>query len=173
MQRSPVANLDFCKVQFWLQSASHPLASGTVVAGSVHATRRQLCRHRQSSLRGWLAGEAALNLFAFLQTLKSPRTLQALKASNPYNPWRARARRYTSESTAVRHFLEVITELDAADQRRFLRFVTGSPRLPPGGIAALQPRRAPSGGPPRTVCGPCGILWRLCASAHIEANSAA
>ncbi len=49
-------------------------------------------------------------------------------------------RRYTSESTAVRHFLEVIAELDAADQRRFLRFVTGSPRLPPGGIAALQPR---------------------------------
>lgn len=24
--------------------------------------------------------------------------------------------------------------------RRFLRFVTGSPRLPPGGLAALQPR---------------------------------
>ena len=40
----------------------------------------------------------------------------------------------------IRHFLEVISELDAADQRRFLRFVTGSPRLPPGGIASLQPR---------------------------------
>jgi hypothetical protein len=49
---------------------------------------------------------------------------------------------YTSESTAIRHFLEVISELDSSDQRRFLRFVTGSPRLPPGGIAALQPRCA-------------------------------
>lgn len=26
------------------------------------------------------------------------------------------------------------------DTRRFLRFVTGTPRLPPGGLAALQPR---------------------------------
>lgn len=34
----------------------------------------------------------------------------------------------------------MLTELDAVDQRRFLRFVTGSPRLPPGGLAALQPR---------------------------------
>lgn len=35
---------------------------------------------------------------------------------------------------------QVLSELDSADQRRFLRFVTGCPRLPPGGIAALQPR---------------------------------
>ena len=51
--------------------------------------------------------------------------------------------RYTAESTAIRYFLEVISELDSSDQRRFLRFVTGSPRLPPGGIAALQPRCGP------------------------------
>lgn len=48
--------------------------------------------------------------------------------------------RYTNGSTAVQHFLETLTELDSADQRRFLRFVTGSPSLPPGGVAALQPR---------------------------------
>ena len=30
--------------------------------------------------------------------------------------------------------------MDGVEQRRFLRFVTGSPRLPPGGLAALQPR---------------------------------
>ena len=52
--------------------------------------------------------------------------------------------RYTAESTAIRYFLEVISELDSSDQRRFLRFVTGSPRLPPGGIAALQPRCGPT-----------------------------
>jgi E3 ubiquitin-protein ligase TRIP12 len=39
-----------------------------------------------------------------------------------------------------RHLLEILSELDTSDQRRFLRFVTGCPRLPPGGIAALQPR---------------------------------
>ena len=48
--------------------------------------------------------------------------------------------RYTNSSTAVRYFLETLAELDAADKRRFLRFVTGSPALPPGGLAALQPR---------------------------------
>ena len=50
---------------------------------------------------------------------------------------------YTATSTAISFFLDILTELDAADQRRFLRFVTGSPRLPPGGIAALHPRCAP------------------------------
>jgi E3 ubiquitin-protein ligase TRIP12 len=43
-------------------------------------------------------------------------------------------------SSSRRHLLEVLSELDPSDQRRFLRFVTGCPRLPPGGIAALQPR---------------------------------
>ena len=51
---------------------------------------------------------------------------------------------YTATSTAIGFFLDILTELDAADQRRFLRFVTGSPRLPPGGIAALHPRCAPA-----------------------------
>ena len=62
---------------------------------------------------------------------------------------------YTSESTAIRHFLEVISELDSSDQRRFLRFVTGSPRLPPGGIAALRPRCAVY----ETSSSPC--IWAL------------
>ena len=49
---------------------------------------------------------------------------------------------YTATSTAITYFMGLLSELDAADQRRFLRFVTGSPRLPPGGIAALHPRSA-------------------------------
>jgi E3 ubiquitin-protein ligase TRIP12 len=47
---------------------------------------------------------------------------------------------YTLASAPARRLLEVLSELDGADQRRFLRFVTGCPRLPPGGLAALQPR---------------------------------
>ena len=70
--------------------------------------------------------------------------------------------RYTAESTAIRYFLEVISELDSSDQRRFLRFVTGSPRLPPGGIAALQPRCGPTSIPllsKHSSC--CCLKWRL------------
>lgn len=46
---------------------------------------------------------------------------------------------YTSSSRSVRHFVEVLAELPQAEQRTLLRFVTGSPRLPPGGLAALRP----------------------------------
>ena len=45
---------------------------------------------------------------------------------------------YGRDSPAVGHFLRLLAALDSPDQRRFLRFVTGSPRLPPGGLAALQ-----------------------------------
>eukprot|EP00798_Chlamydomonas_sp_ICE-L_P007521 gene7521-668_t len=47
---------------------------------------------------------------------------------------------YNSSSPAVKYFLEILAELDSDEQRRFLRFVTGCPRLPPGGLSALQPR---------------------------------
>lgn len=45
---------------------------------------------------------------------------------------------YGRDSAAAAHLLTVLVALDSADQRRFLRFVTGSPRLPAGGVAALQ-----------------------------------
>lgn len=47
---------------------------------------------------------------------------------------------YTTQSQPAQHLLATLAEFDHAEQRRFLRFVTGSPRLPPGGLAALQPR---------------------------------
>uniref|UniRef100_A0A061SJU8 HECT-type E3 ubiquitin transferase n=1 Tax=Tetraselmis sp. GSL018 TaxID=582737 RepID=A0A061SJU8_9CHLO len=47
---------------------------------------------------------------------------------------------YNSESAPVRHFLEAMCELDAKQRRAFLRFVTGAPRLPPGGLSALRPK---------------------------------
>lgn len=47
---------------------------------------------------------------------------------------------YSGQSPAVQHFVRVLTELSAEEQRAFLRFVTGSPRLPYGGLAALRPR---------------------------------
>lgn len=37
-------------------------------------------------------------------------------------------------------FLEIIQEFDRERQRLFLQFVTGAPRLPPGGFASLNPK---------------------------------
>lgn len=36
--------------------------------------------------------------------------------------------------------LEVLQELESAQRRAFLQFVTGSPRLPCGGLASLNPK---------------------------------
>lgn len=47
---------------------------------------------------------------------------------------------YTNSSPAVRMLFEVLDEMEPADQRRFIMWVTGSPRLPAGGLASLQPR---------------------------------
>ncbi|KAJ7196000.1 hypothetical protein O6H91_Y509500 [Diphasiastrum complanatum] len=47
---------------------------------------------------------------------------------------------YTAASPPIRHLLEILGELNAEQQRAFLRFVTGAPRLPPGGLAALSPK---------------------------------
>eukprot|EP00299_Pterocystis_sp_00344_P000269 c10080_g1_i2.p1 GENE.c10080_g1_i2~~c10080_g1_i2.p1 ORF type:complete len:865 (+),score=262.26 c10080_g1_i2:345-2597(+) len=47
---------------------------------------------------------------------------------------------YTLTSPAIQTLFEVLNEMDAAEQRRFVSFVTGSPRLPPGGLANLNPR---------------------------------
>lgn len=47
---------------------------------------------------------------------------------------------FTSSSPPVVAMLQLLSELVQEDQRAFLRFVTGAPRLPPGGLAALQPK---------------------------------
>jgi E3 ubiquitin-protein ligase TRIP12 len=47
---------------------------------------------------------------------------------------------YTRSSRAVGFLLEVICEFSDANLATFLKFVTGSPRLPVGGLARLTPR---------------------------------
>ena len=47
---------------------------------------------------------------------------------------------YTAASAPARHFVAALAGLDPADRARFLRFATGCPRLPHGGLAALAPR---------------------------------
>jgi len=47
---------------------------------------------------------------------------------------------YTRNSRAVGFLLEVVCEFSADEVSTFLKFVTGSPRLPVGGLARLSPR---------------------------------
>jgi E3 ubiquitin-protein ligase TRIP12 len=46
---------------------------------------------------------------------------------------------YTQESRAIQYLYEVMASYDAKERRKFVQFVTGSPRLPVGGFKALQP----------------------------------
>ncbi|KAM6569071.1 hypothetical protein CsatB_017056 [Cannabis sativa] len=47
---------------------------------------------------------------------------------------------YTASSPPVVNLLEIIQEFNKKQQRAFLQFVTGAPRLPPGGLASLNPK---------------------------------
>ncbi|KAL4560548.1 hypothetical protein LXL04_032701 [Taraxacum kok-saghyz] len=47
---------------------------------------------------------------------------------------------YTASSPPIIHFLEVIQEFDYEQQKAFVKFVTGAPRLPIGGLASLNPK---------------------------------
>ncbi|XP_057984014.1 E3 ubiquitin-protein ligase UPL4 isoform X2 [Malania oleifera] len=47
---------------------------------------------------------------------------------------------YTASSPPIVSLLEIIQEFDSEQRRAFLQFVTGAPRLPPGGLASLNPK---------------------------------
>ena len=61
--------------------------------------------------------------------LKSSALMDSLKADHGFN----------LDSPAVRHLLQVMTELSPDTRRDFLQFVTGSPKLPIGGMYLLMP----------------------------------
>ncbi|KAK3801055.1 hypothetical protein RRG08_013451 [Elysia crispata] len=57
---------------------------------------------------------------------------------------------YTHDSQAVKYLFEVLSSYSITEQRDFLQFVTGSPRLPVGGFRSLNPpltivRKQPEG----------------------------
>ena len=47
---------------------------------------------------------------------------------------------YHVKSVQYLNFIRFITELNKEERRKFLKFVTGSPRLPNGGFGALDPK---------------------------------
>ena len=46
---------------------------------------------------------------------------------------------YHRSSRAIRRLVAILAAFDAAERRAFVRFVTGAPRLPTGGLQALAP----------------------------------
>lgn len=46
---------------------------------------------------------------------------------------------YTHDSKAVKNLFEIMCSFDEQEQRQFLQFITGSPRLPVGGLQSLVP----------------------------------
>ncbi|CAG9853614.1 unnamed protein product [Phyllotreta striolata] len=46
---------------------------------------------------------------------------------------------YTADSRAIKFLFEVLSSYDREEQRMFVQFLTGSPRLPVGGFKALSP----------------------------------
>ena len=46
---------------------------------------------------------------------------------------------YTVDSDSVRNLFQIMAGYDQDDQRAFLQFVTGCPRLPIGGFKSLSP----------------------------------
>jgi E3 ubiquitin-protein ligase TRIP12 len=47
---------------------------------------------------------------------------------------------YTIHSTPVQYFVAGLASLSDAEKSKFVRFLTGSPKLPIGGFKSLQPR---------------------------------
>ena len=46
---------------------------------------------------------------------------------------------FNMESKAIKFLFEILSNYDSEEQRKFLQFVTGSPRLPVGGLKSLTP----------------------------------
>lgn len=77
-----------------------------------------------NDLRLFLPEELA-SLFGMTEEDWSYETLlDAIKADHGYN----------MESKAIKYMIEIMTEFDADERREFLQFITGSPKLPIGGM---------------------------------------
>lgn len=84
-----------------------------------------------------------------LSTLQSfyPEELEQLFCGNKKEVWDVKMlmeccrpdHGYTHDSRAVNFLFEVLSCYDDVEQRQFLQFVTGSPRLPVGGFRSLNP----------------------------------
>lgn len=76
-----------------------------------------------------------------------PEELDCVFCGDRYTPWDYNMlvessktdHGYTHESQAVKFLFEILSSYGKDEQRKFLQFVTGSPRLPVGGFKTLNP----------------------------------
>ncbi|KAG8445495.1 hypothetical protein GDO86_010313 [Hymenochirus boettgeri] len=76
-----------------------------------------------------------------------PEELDQLLCGSKADPWDVKTlmeccrpdHGYTHDSRAVKFLFEILSSFDKEQQRLFLQFVTGSPRLPVGGFRSLNP----------------------------------
>lgn len=76
-----------------------------------------------------------------------PEELDSLFCGSGYQPWDVRMlmdacktdHGFTHESIQIKYLFEILSSYNAEEQRKFLQFITGSPRLPYGGLKSLSP----------------------------------
>lgn len=76
-----------------------------------------------------------------------PEELNSLFCGSGYQPWDVRMlmdacktdHGFTHESLQIKYLFEILSSYNAEEQRKFLQFITGSPRLPYGGLRSLSP----------------------------------
>jgi E3 ubiquitin-protein ligase TRIP12 len=103
----------------------------------------------QSQVSAFLKGFNAISDSAALQLFHAEE-LEQLLCDTEATLWDAEGRElcqhivcdhgYTPESRAIGDLIAILCRLSPEEQRLFVRFVTGSNRLPLGGLAKLQPK---------------------------------
>lgn len=76
-----------------------------------------------------------------------PEELDSLFCGSGYQNWDVRMlmescktdHGFTHESIQIKYLFEILSSYNADEQRKFLQFITGSPRLPYGGLKSLTP----------------------------------
>jgi E3 ubiquitin-protein ligase TRIP12 len=76
-----------------------------------------------------------------------PEELERLFCGSGYHIWDTKTliectrcdHGYTHDSRAVKFLFEIMCSFNSDEQRQFLQFITGSPRLPVGGLRSLVP----------------------------------
>jgi hypothetical protein len=104
------------------------------------------CVLRRDAQSGRLESDSILRLFStneLHELLSGAGSLQddSLWAANVIEANITVGTHYNARSPQIQWLARAISELTVSERRLFLKFLTGAPRLPPGGFAALQPNR--------------------------------
>jgi hypothetical protein len=100
-----------------------------------------------SQVKGFIKGFSLIFPINSVNFFK-PTEMEELVCGDKTEPWSLETLKesifpvygYDNASVQYGYFLKYLTELNKESQRRFLQYATGSPRLPIGGFASLNPK---------------------------------